>query len=218
MPSPYQDYANEVAQNYGIDPNVFSALIKQESGWNPNAVSSKGAIGLGQLMPGTASDLGVNPYDWKQNLQGAAKYLKQQLDRFGGRYDLALSAYNSGPGGSEAQGSVENFPETQNYVNSILGSLGDASLDALFKVLPGASALPLDGSDTIKGGTATISNGVSSVVDFLVNFFSKDTLVRTVAIIVGLILLAVAVVSFVKQQLPTKTVLQMASKVAAVAA
>jgi Transglycosylase SLT domain len=94
--------------------------------------SPAGAIGPAQLMPGTARGLGVDPYNLQQNLLGGAKYLRSQFDRFK-RWDLALSAYNSGPGGAESRGRVESFPETQNYVRSILGSLGRA---------PGAAGAP----------------------------------------------------------------------------
>jgi hypothetical protein len=215
----YRAYANEMADKYGIPRPLFNGLITQESGFNQYnsagqpLTSSAGAIGLGQLMPGTAADLGVNPYDWRQNLEGAAKYFSQQLSRFG-RADLALSAYNSGPGGSEQYGKVADNPETQNYVASILGALGDSALDTAFDFIPGVGSIPgVDGSDVVKGGASVVGGGVKSVVDFLVSFFSKDTLVRTVAIIIGLAFLIVGVISIVMQ---SKVVREVATTVAPV--
>lgn len=124
MPMDFGKMADAYAAKYGIPPGLFRALVKQESGWNPRAGSSAGAQGLTQLMPGTARGLGVrNVWDPAQNLEGGAKYLSQQYNRFK-RWDLALSAYNSGPGGAESSGRVEGFAETQKYVRNILGSVG----------------------------------------------------------------------------------------------
>jgi soluble lytic murein transglycosylase-like protein len=95
--------------------------VSQESGFDPNARSGAGALGLTQLMPGTAASLGVsNPLDPAQSLQGGAKYLRQQLDRFGGDERLALAAYNAGPGAVARYGGVPPYSETQNYVNSVM--------------------------------------------------------------------------------------------------
>lgn len=116
----YVSAAYNTAVKYGIDPDLFVRQINAESAFNPNAVSSAGAIGLGQLMPSTAKELGVDPNDPLQNLDGAARYMKQQLDRFGDPA-LALAAYNAGPSRvAKAQG-VPNIEETQNYVSKILG-------------------------------------------------------------------------------------------------
>lgn len=117
----YQAMADQAADRYGIDRNIFRSLIQHESSWNPNAVSPAGAIGFGQLMPGTAADLGVNPYDPQSNLDGAARYLSQQLSTFGS-YELALAAYDAGPGSVQNYGGIPPFAETQNYVRGILGS------------------------------------------------------------------------------------------------
>jgi soluble lytic murein transglycosylase-like protein len=109
------------AATSGIDPALLKGLVSQESGFDPNARSGAGAVGLTQLMPGTAASLGVsNPLDPVQSLQGGAKYLRQQLDRFGGDERLALAAYNAGPGAVARYGGVPPYAETQNYVNSVM--------------------------------------------------------------------------------------------------
>ena len=115
----------QTAVKYGIPENLFRALVKQESGFNPRAVSPAGAMGLAQLMPTTAKALGVeDPFDPAQNLEGGAKYLRQQYDRFG-RWDLALAAYNAGPGAVERYGGIPPYRETQNYVRNVLAMAGD---------------------------------------------------------------------------------------------
>jgi hypothetical protein len=116
----YRQAARDAARKYGIDPDMFLRLIQQESSFRPDVVSPKGAIGLGQLMPATAKELGVDPTDPMQNLEGSAKYLSQQLKRFGSP-DLALAAYNAGPTRVAKLGRVPNIAETQNYVKKILG-------------------------------------------------------------------------------------------------
>jgi hypothetical protein len=118
----YRAEARKAALEFGIDPDIYVALIQQESGFNPNAQSPKGAFGLAQLMPGTALDLGVMRTDPIDNLRGGAKYLREQYDAFGGDYRLALSAYNAGPGNVRKYGGVPPFQETQNYVSRILGT------------------------------------------------------------------------------------------------
>ena len=99
---------------------MLAGLVKQESGFNPNAVSPAGARGLTQLMPGTAAGLGVsNPLDPAQALEGGAKYLREQLDRFGGDVARALAAYNAGPGAVQRFGGIPPYAETQNYVRIV---------------------------------------------------------------------------------------------------
>ena len=117
----YRGQAARIARAYGLDPNLFGRVIGAESNWNPEAVSPAGAIGLGQLMPATAAELGVDPRDPIQNMEGSARYLRQMLDRFGGDERLALAAYNAGPGRVEEYGGVPPFPETQNYLSRIFG-------------------------------------------------------------------------------------------------
>jgi len=116
-------YINEVCENYGVDEKLVQALVKQESGFNPNAISKAGAMGLMQLMPSTAKSLGVsdamNP---KENIEGGVKYLKQMLDKYHGNKILALAAYNAGPGAVDKYSGVPPYKETQNYVRSILAN------------------------------------------------------------------------------------------------
>ncbi|RWQ32530.1 MAG: lytic transglycosylase domain-containing protein [Mesorhizobium sp.] len=108
-----------IAREEGINENEFLALVYQESRFNPCAKSGVGAIGLAQLMPGTAADLGVNPHNIEENLRGGAKYYRQQLRRFNGNVNLALAAYNSGHGNVQKYGGIPPFKETQGYVKSI---------------------------------------------------------------------------------------------------
>ena len=112
--------ARAAARRHGIPEDLFLRLIRQESGWNPNARSHKGALGLAQLMPGTARALGVNPADPRQNLDGGARYLAMQFRKFGS-WRLALAAYNAGPGAVEKHGGIPPYRETRNYVRAIMG-------------------------------------------------------------------------------------------------
>ena len=117
----YVDMARAAARKHGIPEDLFLRLVRQESGFNPKALSHKGAIGLAQLMPGTAQYLRVDPHDPAQNLEGGARYLKEQYRKFKS-WRLALAAYNAGPGAVQKYGGVPPFKETRNYVKVILGS------------------------------------------------------------------------------------------------
>lgn len=123
-------YAHVVAQlsaRYDLSPALIEALVWQESRWREDAVSHAGARGLAQLMPGTARDLGVNPHDPVANLEGGARYLREQLNRFGGNVELALAAYNAGPGRVMRAGGIPRIAETQDYVARIMGRLSSHS-------------------------------------------------------------------------------------------
>ena len=117
---PYLGMARAAARQHGIPEDLFLRLVQQESGWNAGAVSHKGARGLAQLMPATARGLGVNPDDPGQNLEGGARYLRLQYERFRS-WRLALAAYNAGPEAVEKHGGVPPYRETQGYVKAILG-------------------------------------------------------------------------------------------------
>ncbi|MFM2390508.1 MAG: hypothetical protein RLZZ437_2063 [Pseudomonadota bacterium] len=116
----YLAVAQAAARKHDIPEDLFLRLVQQESGWNPNAVSPKGATGLAQLMPGTARALGVDINDPEQNLEGGARYLRAMYDKFGS-WRLALAAYNAGPGAVEKHGGIPPYAETKNYVKAILG-------------------------------------------------------------------------------------------------
>lgn len=117
----YLSMAREAARRHNVPEDLFARLVQQESGWNPNARSHKGAIGLAQLMPGTARSLGVNPSDPYENLEGGARYLARQFREFGS-WRLALAAYNAGPEAVKKHGGVPPYKETRNYVRVIWGS------------------------------------------------------------------------------------------------
>jgi soluble lytic murein transglycosylase-like protein len=118
---PFALMARQAARRYAIPEDLFLRLVQQESGWNTNALSHKGAIGLAQLMPGTARYLNVNPNDPRQNLLGGARYLREQFDTFGS-WRLALAAYNAGPQAVERYKGIPPYNETKNYVRIIWGS------------------------------------------------------------------------------------------------
>jgi soluble lytic murein transglycosylase-like protein len=122
--SQVESLVGDTAQRDGLDPNLLRSVIKQESGFRPCAVSSKGAMGLMQLMPGTAEELGIDdPFDAASNLDGGARFLKQLLNRYGGDLPKALGAYNAGPAKVDAAAAVPAIPETVEYVRQILAAL-----------------------------------------------------------------------------------------------
>jgi soluble lytic murein transglycosylase-like protein len=117
----YDPHIKLTCKLYGLDCNLVKAMIRAESGFNPQAVSPKGAMGLMQLMPGTSRDLGVlNPFDPAQNIDGGARYLRMMLDRFGNNTALALAAYNAGPEAVAKHGGIPPFDEPQIYVKTVM--------------------------------------------------------------------------------------------------
>lgn len=122
-PASYGDALAAASHSSGLPVELLEAVIWQESRWNQSAISPKGAVGLMQLMPGTARDLGVNPYDAASNMLGGARYLRSLYDRYGGNLTLALAAYNAGPDRVDKAGGIPPIRETQDYVRSVLGRL-----------------------------------------------------------------------------------------------
>lgn len=130
LPGAGKQYASAIvsaANKNGVKPALLAALVWQESGFNARATSPVGAKGLVQLMPATARGLGVDPLNTSQALDGGARYLKQQLNTFGGRTDLALAAYNAGPSAVRRYGGVPPYSETQNYVRVVQNKMNSLS-------------------------------------------------------------------------------------------
>ncbi len=127
VPQLYSAKVRELAQRFDLSPALIEAVVWQESRWRENAVSPVGARGLAQLMPGTARYLGVDPDDPYANLEGGARYLREQLDRFDGDLERALAAYNAGPGRVERAGGIPRIRETQLYVAAIMQRLSNHS-------------------------------------------------------------------------------------------
>lgn len=118
-PDGLRDLVKRISSENGIDPKLVEAVISVESAFNPTAVSSAGAKGLMQLMPGTAKQLGVtDPFDPEQNIRGGSRYLKQLMSQFGD-LKLAIAAYNAGPGNVRRHGGIPPFKETQDYVRRV---------------------------------------------------------------------------------------------------
>ncbi len=134
----YMPHIKQAASKYNLPPELIAGVIWQESRGNSKAVSHCGAQGLMQLMPETARHLGVtNPFDPAQNIEGGAKYIRQMLDRFGGNAELAVAAYNSGPGNVEKYGRrIPPFRETQEYVPRVLGYASNFKASGIFSDSP----------------------------------------------------------------------------------
>lgn len=126
-----RDLLASAARHYKLDAALLNRLARTESSYDQGAISPKGAVGVMQLMDGTARGLGVNPHDLSQNIFGGAAYLRQMLDRYGGNQALALAAYNAGPAKVDQWGGVPAYRETQTYLNTILGGAEGPSTQGL---------------------------------------------------------------------------------------
>jgi soluble lytic murein transglycosylase-like protein len=135
------------AERWRIDANMLVAIVTVESSWHTHAISSAGAIGLGQLMPGTAALLGVNPHDPKQNLSGAARYLRGLMERFGKHYRLVFAAYNAGPKAVNEYGGIPPYEETQDYVIRVLDEWAYLTKSIHLPTSAFAGVLPAHGLD-----------------------------------------------------------------------
>jgi soluble lytic murein transglycosylase-like protein len=135
------------AERWRIDANMLVAIVTVESAWHTHAVSSAGAIGLGQLMPGTAALLKVNPHDPKQNLSGAARYLRGLEQRFGRHYSLVFAAYNAGPKAVSEYGGIPPYEETQEYVVRVLDTWAYLAKNVHLPASAFAAVLPAHGLD-----------------------------------------------------------------------
>jgi len=169
FPRDYSQYIHKAASKYDLEPDLIRAVIKTESNGNHRAVSRKGAKGLMQLMPSTASDMNVsNPFDPEENIEGGTRYLKYLLERFKGNMTLALAAYNSGPGTVEKYGNVPPIDETQQYVKRIFNlyngkksyALSDATSAPREKIPPIYKVLLEDGTILFTNATLEKSNKI----------------------------------------------------------
>lgn len=177
-----EQQAIQAAQKAGVSPAVFLGLIQQESSFNPNAESSAGAIGLTQFEPSTLQGMGISVSSFLNSitvqLQAGADYLASLLTRYNGNYSLALAAYNAGSGAVDEYGGIPPYPETENYVQKVLGyaqgfasSLGvELPLSKLGQTLTGNSAEPSLGTSEPSLGTAQSSSGGMSSQDKLLAF------------------------------------------------
>ena len=134
--APFDASINEHSRRQGVAADLVRAVIQVESAFNPVAVSNKGAMGLMQLMPATAQELGVhNPFDPDQNIRGGVTYLKQLLNRYDQKVELALAAYNAGIGNVAKYGAVPPFKETRNYVDKITKAAPPVPVNIIYKWL-----------------------------------------------------------------------------------
>lgn len=160
----FRNIAEEKAKKHNVDPRLVKAVIRAESNWNPSAVSNKGAIGMMQLMPKTASDMGVgNPLNPEENIEGGVKYLRHLLDKFNGNLTLALAAYNAGPARVEKVGGVPSIPETINYVKRIMNDYSGGT------GWPSGSGSPKIRMVVLEDGSVLFTNAFNTGRSYLTN-------------------------------------------------
>jgi soluble lytic murein transglycosylase-like protein len=158
--APYEAAITEHARRQQVAADLVRAVIQVESAFNPVAVSSKGAMGLMQLMPATARELGVrNPFDPDQNIRGGVAYLRRLLDRYDGNVELALAAYNAGMGNVEKYGDVPPFKETKNYVKKVTGATPPVPVNIIYKWME-----LVDGKPVIKFSNKPPAEGSYQIV------------------------------------------------------
>jgi soluble lytic murein transglycosylase-like protein len=156
----YNAAISDQARRQGVAEDLVRAVIQVESAFNPYAVSNKGAMGLMQLMPATAAELGVkDPFDPEQNIRGGVKYLKQLLVRYDNKVELALAAYNAGIGNVEKYGAVPPFKETRNYVNKITRAAPPVPVNIIYKWME-----LVDGKPTAKFSNKPPATGSYQIV------------------------------------------------------
>lgn len=179
-PAQYQPLIEQASTAYGVPDDLLSALLHQESGFDPLARSAAGALGIAQFLPSTARGLGVDPLDPNSAIPGAAKLLASYYRRFGS-WELALAAYNAGPGAvADAGNAIPPFAETQNYVAAIMAKAG---------AVAGASAHAAANADPITGAINSASQGCLTI------------LARWLWLILALVLVVVGIVLLVAEDL-----------------
>ena len=190
-PSDLYSIFEEAASTYGVSVNLLTSIARAESGFNANAISSAGAIGIMQLMPATAASLGVtNSYDARENIMGGAKYIAQLLDKYNGNTSLALAAYNAGSSNVDKYGGIPPFTETQNYVQKVLsylnnenqadlketlstllssGNIGENTIEALIDLLNTIKSNQTSSSDTVESSKMQEATSTPSITVTVLN-------------------------------------------------
>ena len=164
-PSAWDEVIDEEARDKGVRPDLVRAVIQVESAFNPRARSRVGAMGLMQLMPATAAELGVmNPYDPEQNIRGGITYLRALLDEFGGNEELALAAYNAGPGAVNKYGrAIPPYRETRDYVKKVSATTASSVTTASRPVVYRVTEI-VDGEEVVRYTSRKPATGTYEVV------------------------------------------------------